>query len=88
MQDSLDKGKLSMELIGRGIAWLDTGPHESLLEAANFMAVIENRQGLKVACLEEVAYNCGYIDQDQLLKLGKRLAKSSYGSYILNLKTF
>lgn len=87
IQNYLDQGELTVSLIGRGIAWLDTGTHENLLEASNFIAVIENRQGLKVACLEEVAYNCGYIDKEQLMKLGKAMEKSTYGSYILNLKT-
>jgi len=87
IQNYLDSSELTVSLIGRGIAWLDTGTHENLLEASNFIAVIENRQGLKIACLEEVAYNCGYIDKDQLMKLGKAMEKSTYGAYILNLKT-
>lgn len=87
IQNYLDSSELTVSLIGRGIAWLDTGTHENLLEASNFIAVIENRQGLKIACLEEVAYNCGYIDKDQLIKLGKAMEKSTYGAYILNLKT-
>ena len=87
IQNYLDQGELTVSLIGRGIAWLDTGTHENLLEASNFIAVIENRQGLKIACLEEVAYNCGYINKDQLIKLGKTMEKSTYGAYILNLKT-
>ena len=87
IQNYLDTKQLTVSLMGRGIAWLDTGTHESLLEASNFIAVIENRQGLKVACLEEVAYNCGYIDKARLMKLGKTMEKSTYGSYILNLKT-
>ena len=87
IQNYLDSSELTVSLIGRGVAWLDTGTHENLLEASNFIAVIENRQGLKIACLEEVAYNCGYIDKDQLIKLGKTMEKSTYGAYILNLKT-
>lgn len=81
----LDRGKLQVELLGRGMAWLDTGTHESLLEASNFIATIEHRQGLKVACLEEIAYNKGYIDADQLLALAKPLANNQYGDYLINL---
>lgn len=82
----LDEGKLSMELLGRGIAWLDTGTHESLLEASNFIAAIENRQGLKIACLEEVAYNSGYIDKHQLARLASSMPNSVYGAYVKSLK--
>jgi len=86
LQIYLDEKKLSIELLGRGIAWLDTGTHDSLLEASNFMATIEKRQGLKIACLEEVAYNCGYINKQQMLKLTESMPKKSdYCIYIKNL---
>jgi glucose-1-phosphate thymidylyltransferase len=78
----LQRGELHAERLGRGFAWLDTGTHESLLEAGNFIATLESRQGLKVACLEEIAYECGYIDRDQLLAQAARLAKSEYGQYL------
>ena len=81
----LDKGKLSVELMGRGFAWLDTGTHESLLEASTFIETIEKRQNLKVACLEEIAYRMGYIDKEQLLALTQPLKKNQYGQYLLNL---
>ena len=78
----LDRGQLNTELLGRGIAWLDTGTHESLLDASMFIHTIEQRQGLKVACLEEIAYRQGYIDEAQLLALAARMGKSSYGEYL------
>ncbi len=78
----LERGQLTTELMGRGMAWLDTGTHDSLLEASMFIQTIEKRQGLKVACLEEIAYRQGYIDAAQLQELAKRLAKSSYGEYL------
>lgn len=81
----MDKGKLSVELMGRGFAWLDTGTHESLLEASTFIETIEKRQNLKVACLEEIAYRMGYIDKEQLLALAQPLKKNQYGQYLLNL---
>ena len=81
----LDKGMLNVEIIGRGVAWLDTGTHESLLDAANFIETIENRQGLKVACPEEVAFRQGFIDAAQVEKLAQPLAKTGYGQYLLKV---
>jgi len=78
----LERGQLTTELLGRGMAWLDTGTHDSLLEASMFIHTIEQRQGLKVACLEEIAYRQGYIDAEQLQKLATKLGKSSYGQYL------
>lgn len=81
----LNEGTLKTELIGRGMAWLDTGTHESLIQASTFIASIEQRQGLKVACLEEIAYRKGFIDGAQLRKLAEPLAKNQYGEYLLRL---
>lgn len=81
----LERGELNVELMGRGMAWLDTGTHESLLEAGQFIATIENRQGLKVACPEEIAYRKGYIDAATLEKLAQPLKKNAYGQYLLRL---
>jgi len=81
----LDQGKLNVEIMGRGYAWLDTGTHESLLEAGQFIATIEKRQGLKVACLEEIAFRQGWISPDQLAALARPLAKNGYGQYLQNL---
>jgi glucose-1-phosphate thymidylyltransferase len=81
----LERGDLSVELLSRGTAWLDTGTHDSLLEAAEFVKVIESRQGLKIACLEEIAYGHGWISQDDLKAQVKVMGKSSYGKYISNL---
>ena len=81
----LEKKKLSMKILGRGMAWLDTGTHESLLEASNFIATIEHRQGLKVACIEEIAYLKGYISVDQLKELAQPLSKNGYGKYLLRI---
>jgi len=81
----LERGQLNVELMGRGMAWLDTGTHESLLEAGQFIATIENRQGLKVACPEEIAYRRGYIDAAKLKQLAQPLKKNAYGQYLLRL---
>jgi len=81
----LDDGSLHLEQLGRGFAWLDTGTHESLMEAGNYIETIENRQGLKVCCPEEIAYLNGWIDTDQLLALAAPLAKTSYGQYLQQL---
>jgi glucose-1-phosphate thymidylyltransferase len=83
----LEQGKLQVELLGRGYAWLDTGTHESLHQAASFIQILEERQGFKVACVEEIAYRSGYIDDVQLRKLAEPMAKSSYGKYLLDLLT-
>jgi glucose-1-phosphate thymidylyltransferase len=81
----LKQGQLRTQLLGRGMAWLDTGTHDSLLEAATFIHTIEKRQGLKVACPEEIAYRLGYIDREQLRALAEKIAKSSYGQYLLRM---
>ena len=81
----MERGELTVQTMGRGYAWLDTGTHESLIEASNFIETIEHRQGLKVACPEEIAYTHGYITPAQLEKLAAPLAKSAYGQYVLNL---
>ena len=81
----LENGLLDVEIMGRGFAWLDTGTHESLLEASTFIETIEKRQNLKVACLEEISYRMGYISRDQLLELAEPLKKNNYGQYLLRL---
>ncbi len=81
----LEEGMLKTELLGRGMAWLDTGTHESLIQASNFIASIEQRQGLKVACIEEIAYRKGYITAEQLAELAKPLSKNQYGQYLLKI---
>ena len=78
----LEQGSLQVEVMGQGTAWLDTGTHQSLLDAGNFIRVIEERQGLKVACLEEIAYRLGYISADEVLALATPLVKSGYGAYL------
>jgi glucose-1-phosphate thymidylyltransferase len=84
-QAYLDRGDLHVELLGRGFAWLDTGTHESLLEAAHFVETIEKRQGYKVACLEEIAFNNGWLSSEELSKTGNELKKNSYGQYLLSI---
>ncbi len=79
----LEEKRLKVKLMGRGYAWLDTGTHESLLEASNFIQTIENRQGLKVACIEEIAYEMGYINKEKLIELAQPLKKNQYGQYLL-----
>ncbi len=84
-QAYLDCGQLSVQIMQRGYAWLDTGTHDSLLEAGQFIATLEHRQGLKIACLEEIAWRSGFIDSAQLAKLAEPLAKNGYGQYLLRL---
>ncbi len=86
-QDYLHEKRLKVELMGRGYAWLDTGTHESLLEASNFIQTIENRQGLKVACIEEIALEMGYINREKLLELAQPLKKNQYGQYLIRRAT-
>ena len=81
----LDEDRLSLQIMGRGMAWLDTGTHESLLEASNYIATIEHRQGLKVACIEEIVFSKGYITRQDLFKLAEPLKNNQYGQYLLNL---
>ena len=81
----LERGELNAEIMGRGVAWLDTGTHDSLLDASMFISTIEKRQGLKVSCPEEIAWRMGYIDRDALLALARPLAKSEYGRYLLRI---
>jgi glucose-1-phosphate thymidylyltransferase len=84
----LEMGELYVEKMGRGIAWLDTGTHESMMQADNFIETIEKRQGLKVGCVEEIAFKKGYIDADQVQKLAEPMLKSDYGKYLLNMLTY
>ncbi|MBN2634969.1 MAG: glucose-1-phosphate thymidylyltransferase RfbA [Prolixibacteraceae bacterium] len=81
----LNENRLNVKLLGRGFAWLDTGTHDSLLQASNFIATIEQRQGLKVSCIEEIAYKKGFISKEQLIELATPLSKNQYGEYLLNL---
>ena len=81
----LEKGDLNVQLLGRGFAWLDTGTHDSLSEASSFVEVIEKRQGLKIACLEEIAYNMDWIDSKKIAEIAKPMAKNQYGQYLLDL---
>ena len=84
-EEYLNRGKLKVELLGRGMAWLDTGTHTGLLEAANFIETVQKRQSLYIACLEEIAFNKGYINEEQLLKTAEELKKTDYGQYLFNL---
>lgn len=84
-QAYLERGDLDVELLGRGFAWLDTGTHESLLEAGMFVETIEKRQGYKIACLEEIAFNNGWLSQEDIQRIGQQLSKNSYGQYLLEL---
>ncbi|MCG3677404.1 glucose-1-phosphate thymidylyltransferase RfbA [Aliarcobacter butzleri] len=84
-QEYLKKGNLKVELLGRGFAWLDTGTHDSLIEAGQFVQTIEHRQGYKIACLEEIAYNNGWITKEKILEIAKPLAKNGYGQYLYYL---
>ncbi|ANW96833.1 glucose-1-phosphate thymidylyltransferase [Wenyingzhuangia fucanilytica] len=86
-QAYLKKQELNVQVMGRGYAWLDTGTHESMLEASNFIHTIEKRQGLKIACIEEIAYEKGYIDKKQLLALGREMKKNEYGQYLIRKAT-
>lgn len=84
-KEYLKRDVLRVELLGRGYAWLDTGTHDSLLEAGEFIATIEKRQGLKIACIEEIAYSLGYINKEQIMRLAEPFKKNGYGQYLLNL---
>ena len=84
-QEYLKRGKLKVELLGRGFAWLDTGTHDSLIEAGQFVQTIEHRQGYKIACLEEIAYNNGWISKEKILEIAKPLSKNGYGQYLYSL---
>ena len=84
-EEYLKRDKLKVELLGRGMAWLDTGTHDGLLDASNFIETVQKRQSLYIACLEEIAYNKGYITKEQLLKTAKELKKTDYGQYLFNL---
>jgi len=84
-KEYLRRGQLRVELMGRGYAWLDTGTHDSLVDATNFVKAIEDRQGLKIACVEEIAYRRGFIDRTQFLRLAEALKKSTYGQYLLRI---
>ena len=84
-EEYLNRGKLKVELLGRGMAWLDTGTHDGLLEAGNFIETVQKRQSLYIACLEEIAYLKGYIDKDDLLRLAEPLKKTDYGEYLIKL---
>lgn len=81
----LEEGRLKVRIMGRGMAWLDTGTHESLLQASNYIYTIEERQGLKVSCIEEIAYKRGYINKEQLIRLAEPLLKNQYGEYLMNI---
>lgn len=84
-QEYMKKNKLKVELLGRGMAWLDTGTHDGLLDASNYIEAVQKRQGFYIACLEEIAFNKGYINENQLIKLAKPLIKTDYGQYLMDL---
>ena len=84
-QEFLSSKELKVQLLGRGFAWLDTGTHDSLTEATNFVETLEKRQGLKISCLEEIAYHRGWISKEQVTKVGQELFKNGYGQYLLEL---
>ena len=81
----LEENKLNVVQMHQGYAWLDTGTHESLIQAASFVQTIQNRQGLKIACIEEIAYRMGFIDKQQVLNLAAPLSKNDYGKYLINM---
>ena len=84
-KEYLNRGKLKVETLGRGFAWLDTGTHDSLLDAADYVAAVQKRQGLYVSCIEEIAYKRGFIDRDQLVALAQPLLKTNYGKYLMDV---
>ncbi len=84
-QEYLNRGELNVELLGRGFAWLDTGTHDALMEAGQFVQTIENRQGYKVACIEEISYRNQWIDKESLIKLAEPLSKTGYGQYLIEI---
>jgi glucose-1-phosphate thymidylyltransferase len=84
-EEYLKQGNLKVELLGRGFAWLDTGTHDSLMEASNFVQTVEHRQGYKIACLEEIAYNNKWINKEKVLEIAKPLSKNGYGQYLIDL---
>ncbi len=84
-REYLKKSKLNVKLLGRGFAWLDTGTYDGLLEASNFVGTIQKRQGIYIACIEEIAYNMGYIQKDDLIKLSQRYSNTEYGNYLLKI---
>ncbi|WP_332648197.1 glucose-1-phosphate thymidylyltransferase RfbA [Lysinibacillus sp. 54212] len=88
LEEYMEQGELTVELTGRGLAWLDTGTHESLLEASNFVEAIQKRQGLYIACIEEIAYRKGYISKQQLVTLAESLMKTDYGKYLMDITNF
>jgi glucose-1-phosphate thymidylyltransferase len=81
----LDQGELQVSILGRGVAWLDAGTHESLLQSANFIQAVQERQGLMISCVEEIAFRMGYIDNNQLLTLAKSYSSNGYGEYLIRL---
>ena len=87
-QEYLNRDQLKVKLLGRGHTWLDTGTHDSLLEASQFVQTLEKRQGMKISCIEEIAFRMGYIEKEQLISLGKKLVNSQYGQYLLKIADF